>query len=245
MARTREQIKDLVVLNTGRSDKDTLMNSLCDSALKLAGTRHPFKDSLSMPSDFTITEDATSVDISSVSPIHIVTARIVEASGSKNAVLRMKNRTWWDENVVNSEDNQKGWPDFGMRWGTTVLLDRPAISGLELRIRISTVQTFASDSTTCPIDILDLFVEKYVTAYVFFSLQQMQSFYSWKRDALGPDYDRGVLGGELLSAIESDKYDIAEGLIVSKRSQTIKEGGVSILNQITGHGREGKTDLWF
>lgn len=234
MARTRSEIKALAVLNTGRSDKDTLMNSLCDSALKVAVARHPFKDSLSMPSDFTITEDATSVDISASCPIvHIVTARIVEADGTRNWSLKMKSRTWWDKNVINAEDNQKGDPVFGMRWGETVLLDRPANSGLELRLRISTTPVFASDSTECPIEILDLFVEKYTTAYTFFSLEQIESFTKWQRDAMS----------ELIDMISADKFDIAEEHQVGP--ETVSRRGVSIKNEIVGHEREGEVDSWY
>ena len=246
MARNRGDIKSLVVLNTGRADKTALMDSLCNSALKLAVSRHAFKDSLSMPADFTITEDSISVDISSITPIvHIVTARIVEADGTKNWPLVMKSRTWWDKFIVNAEDNQKGDPSFGMRWGTNVLLNRPANSGLELRLRVSTTPIFVNDDTECPIEVLDLFIERYVTAYVFMSLQETEAFFVWKRDALGPDFDRGIVGGDLLSAVNADKYDIAEEHKVEPHAGTVADNGIAVKNLITGHPRYGETDSWY
>jgi len=248
MARTRSEIQDLVSLHTGYSTtaKGTLMDALCDSALKLAIMKHSFRDSISTPDDFTIDEDSTSVDIESVSNlIHIVTARIVEADGSRNKVLKMKNRTWWDRHVINPEDNQKGWPNFGLRYGTKVYLDRPANSGLELRLRVSTSQSFADDDTECPVDVLELFVEKYVTAGVFLSVENPQSYLFWKSEALGPLYDRGIVGGELLNAINADKFDTSEELQIERDDIGLRDRGIAVENLITGHDRYGETDTWY
>ena len=90
MARTRGEIKTLVESHTART-KEALENSLCDSALQLALLKHPFNDAISTPSDFTLTEDTWSVSISTASVSQIVTARIVEADGSRNTVLVIKN----------------------------------------------------------------------------------------------------------------------------------------------------------
>ena len=243
-ARDRDSIEALVELNTGRSDKDTLMHSLCDTALKLAVMRHPFKEATSIPDDFTITEDETSVDISATADIiQIVTARIVEADGAKNQRLWLKNRQWWDEHVINPEDNPKGWPVNGMKVGTNVILDRPAISNLELRLRVSTVPTFTTGSTVCPITLLDIFVEQYVTAHVFHSIENDKAYYFWKNEALGPDYDRGRIGGSLLAAINSDTFEAAEEVKMGR--MVTPRGGVTVKNLITGHERYGETDHWF
>ena len=193
MSRTRGAIKTLVRSHTGRS-KEALENSLCDSALKIALTKHPFKDAMSTPSDIALTEDLYSVDISSVSAFHIVTARIVEASGSRNTELIIKNRTWWDKNIVNPEDNLKGWPEYGLHAGNTMYFDKPLQSGLELRLRITTEQTFTDDNTTCPIALLDIFVEKYVTANVFADVANTERYLFWKSEAIGPRYDTGESG---------------------------------------------------
>lgn len=243
-ARDRDAIEALVELNTGRSDKDTLMHSLCNTALKLAVMKHPFKDATSIPDDFDIEENETSVDISDTADIiQIVTARIVEEDGSRNERLWLKNRQWWDEHVINPEDNPKGWPGNGMRVGGSIILDRPAIDNLELRLRVSTVPTFASGDTTCPIALLDVFIEHYVTAYVFHSIGSNSAFYFWKSEALGPDYDRGRIGGSLLAAINSDTFEAAEELRMGRA--TTPHRGIAIENAITGHERYGETDVWY
>lgn len=246
MARTRTQIKTLVEDHTGRTE-DTLENSLCDSALKTALMRHPFRDASSVASDVVITTSATTVDISGINNLlDIVTARIVEASGTRNAPFILKNRTWWDRNVINPEDNLQGWPVYGLKVGTTVHLDKPSDAGLELRLRVTTEQTFASDATTCPIAVLDLFVEYFVTAGVFENLTNLELATHWRKRALGPNWDRlGEIGGELLNAINSDKYQVAEDFKIQRSLDVINTQGVSFLNNIPDHARFGLTDWWF
>jgi hypothetical protein len=138
MALTRSQIKTAVNDNTGRgTEKSALIERLCDEALKVAISKHPFREIQGQLTDVAITENSTSVEISTVltsTLVHIATARIVDTSGSTNTILKMKDRTWWDRNVINSADNTKGRPQFGHRYGATVLLDRPAESGLSLRL---------------------------------------------------------------------------------------------------------------
>lgn len=248
MARTRTQIKAAVGYNTGRgTQKATLIETLCDEALKVAVTEHAFRDALSYPSDITITEDATSVDISSISNlVHIVSARIIEASGSRNAPLVMKDRTWWAKNVVNASDNPKGWPVYGLRQGTTVLLDRPASGGLTLRLVVSVEQTFTNDASACPIAILDTFVVQYVTAFVFLSIENDASYWKWRRLAIGPRWDEGIVGGSLIHAIQADKFDISEEFRAERYGEgQLRMGGLAIENLDTGHDRYGEIDIWY
>lgn len=247
MARTRGEIKTLIEAHTGRT-KDTLENSLCDSALKFAVMRHHFKDAQSQPSDISITEDAASVDISSISGLmNIVTARIVEADGSRNKILPLKTRGWWDEKVINPEDNGKGWPAYGMRWGSTILLDRPADSGLELRLRVTTDQTFTDDTTECPISVLDLFVEHYATAHVFKNIKEWDAYGEWMKTAVGLRYlIDGTIGGELMNAVEADGVgDLAVEIKAEPHDAPMGGGGVSVENLIDGHGDYGHTRSWF
>jgi len=245
MARTRTEIKTLVRLHTGRT-KEALENSLCDTALKVALLRHPFKDAQSVESDIEITESATSVDISGISGLrNIITARIVEASGSRNMILKCKTRSWWDEHVINSEDNQQGWPLYGMRVGSTIVIDRPAESGLELRLRVTTNQTFALDSTECPIDVLDIFVEHYVTAYVFKSIENDEMYKHWIASAMGIRYlIDGTVGGALADAIASDEDPALDIKAEPYDRPSEHAAGVSVKNLITGHDDYGETRWW-
>ncbi len=243
MARTRLEIKTLVRSHTGRTD-DSLENSLCETALKMALSKHPFNAAISTPADFTLVEDNTSIDISSASAIRLVTLRIVEADGTRNAPLRLKNRTWWDKNIVNEEDNQKGWPVYALRTGDIITFDRPLMSGLELRLRITTEQTFAGDSSVCPIPMLDLFIEKYVTALVYLDKKIIDSYLFWKSEALGPDYDRGDIGGALKDAIHEDLFEIAEDVKVEMRGAEDIDA-ISILDNTASSATFGNVRTWY
>ena len=247
MARTRAEIKTLIHGNTGRT-KDTLESSKCDSALKVAIQNHAFWESITDTyTDFALTEADESEDISSASPEHVVTATIVETDGSRNLPLILKNRIWWAKRVVNASDNTQGWPKYGMYISGVMYFDRPVQSGLTLRVRVSTAQTFATDATECPIAALDIFVEEFVTAEVFLALGQMDSYYAWRRKALGGKYDAdGTVGGSLLKAINFDKFGLGEELEMEPPiGLNDARFGLSILNSIDGHPREGFTDWWF
>ena len=254
MARTRTEIKALAVLNTGRSDKDTLMSSLCDSALKIAVTKHPFANSKYICDDLTITEDATSVSIASLEQgsvaitfdvIDILTARIVQTDGTLNKLLSIKNQQWWDRNVVNPEDNAKGWPDYGLHFGTNIILNRPANDGMALRLRISATPTFASDATECPIKILDVFIEQYATAMTYLSLGMNDKYVSWYIMALGRNYDKGEVGGTLLNCIQQDRSESAEDKYVERGSYPVRDNGIAVENNITGAPNFGNTVSWY
>jgi hypothetical protein len=334
MARTRSEISALVVLNTGRSDKTALINSQLDSALKIAVINHCFQDSMYTCDDIAIVEDATSSSLLSLTSssvvlgelADVVTARIVEASGSRNTQLTIKNKHWWDKFVVNSEDNQKGWPQFGLRDGSSIMYDRPSDSGLELRLRVSIVPTFdtimaftsgggttvvtpvvgdlvtgatsgatayiksisvtsgtfvlttaagtftlnkkvgtftateklkigadadvatvtadsSADSVTCPIPLLDVFLEQYATAMVFMSLGMTEKYLSWYFMAVGREYDKGRVGGTLLSAINKDGTTIAEDRLVG--NSVSNRRCLSITNLTADDETYGETHSWY
>lgn len=246
MARTRAEIKALVESHTGHT-KDDLENSLCDSALKIALLQHTFQDAQSSPSDIAITTEATTVDISAISGlVNVVTARLVQADGTRNQILKFKTKSWWDEHVVNAEDNLGGWPVVGSRWGSTILLDRPAEAGIELRLRVTTIQSFTNDSTVCPIALLDVFVEQFVTAGVYADLQNWESAKFWKREALGMQYElNGKVGGQLANAINTDSIGDAALDMTSRGQINLRQDGIAIRNLITGHEDYGNTRTWY
>jgi len=244
-AKTRSEIRALIESHTGHTKTD-LENSAMDDALKVGLVEHPFRDAQSEPSDIVITEDSVSVTLVTSDIIDIVTARIVEADGTRNMLLKLKTRTWWDKNVINPEDNMKGWPEFGLRWGSTIKLDRPASAGIELRLRVTTEQTFASDSTVCPIYILDKFIEQYATAQVYAELENWDSYHRWLAMACGSNWlAQGKVGGSLKRAIETDGVgDTALDIAASGDASGVNKCGVSVKNLVTGHDDYGNTRWW-
>ena len=255
MAKTRLQIKTIVEANTGRStSKDSLINSLCDEALKIAIQEHNFRDAQSEQTTIALTEDSVSVDISAITNlVNLVTATIVD-SGSRSAPLILKTRTWWDKNVVNAEDNQKGWPVYGMRYKETLKFDRPVNSDLSVILVASQNQSFSDNQTECPIEILDTFVSQYVTAFVFLSVEQDNAYSKWKRICLGSNWDEGRVGGTLLHAINTDKIDLGEEMNAQRESVGGGVDGISVLNGLqyrtpegvlTNHSQHGNVIGWF
>lgn len=244
-AKTLAAIKTLVEGNTGRA-KDTLEGTAANDALKIALLEHPFRDAQSEPTDIAITEDAIYSTIATASVIDIITARIVEVSGSRNQILKLKTRNWWDEYVINPEDNNKGWPEFGLRVASTIVYDRPAESGLALRLRVTSEQAFATDATVCPIYVLDTFIVEYVTAQIFRSIEQWDSYQAWIASACGGSWLRdGKVGGSLLKAIQNDSMgDTALDIKIEPEGGSRSGGGVSVLNAITGHDDDGNTRWW-
>jgi hypothetical protein len=242
VADTRNTIKTQVELNVGRSN-DALENLLCDEALQIALSAHPFDDATTEPTDLTITTSSTEVSISSITNIFtIVSARIVEASGDQNTILILKNRLWWDEHIVNPEDNQQGWPKYGLHFGTNIYLDRPADSNLKLRLRVTRKQTFTDDNAACPITLLDKFVVKYVTAQMFKQLKQFEAAREWRSEALGPIFDlKGEPGGLLLATIQLDKANVAEDMSLRVPSE---RAGISVENLIESHSDYGNIRSW-
>ena len=248
MSKTRAQIKTSVGYNTGRAtEKASLIENLCDEALKVAIGEHPFRDAQDDPSAISITEDAVSIDISAISDlVHIVTARIIETGTSTQyKPLILRDRTWWDRHVVNPGDNQKGWPTHGLRWESTIKIERPADANLQLHLIVSQEQTFTDDSTECPVKILDTFIVQYVTAFVFLSIQNLQSYAYWKNIALGFKWDSGIVGGTLKHAIDTDKYDLSEEMRTEPPHLRVRGDGVSVQNLLSGHDDYGNVRRWF
>ena len=247
MARTRAEIKTLVGYNTGRAtEKAVLIEHLCDEALQVALQEHPFKDARSYPSVISITEEATSVDLFDISGIrHVLSATIIKSASDQALPLTLKNETWWNENVIEEGDNLKGWPDYGLRLGTTLYLNRPADSGLTLQLCVATDQTFADDDTECPIALADVFVTQYVTAFVFLSVEEQEKYKHWYNLAMGYQYVmNGNLGGTLKSIINIDKRDRAESMKAQRGSDASANNAIAVQNLITGHDDYGNVRLW-
>lgn len=247
MTRTRAEIKTAVNYNTGRAtEKAALIETLCNEALKIAIDEHPFEDSKAFNQDFAITTSSYTASIATLTSLaHVLSATIIETSGDRNMPLKMKNETWWAENVVNPEDNAETWPTYGLKRGTNIIFDCPVQAGLSLRLIVSNYQTFSTDSTTCPIAIADIFVTQYVTALVFLSLNEHEKYEQWYKMAMGMQYlINGKVGGTLASIIDKDKKSRAEVFEARQSNMATAQSQVAVQNLITGHDDYGNVRLW-
>jgi hypothetical protein len=184
MARTRLEIQELVILNTARTDKISLIQKLCDTALKVADLKHPFQDA-SVEAIFPITFETTSVDISTQTWVNMRTLRIVDSSTVEQSNrLTLKSNIWFDKNYPFPPDNMLGWPVFGTKISGKILFERPVEENKSLYIRGAVEQVFADDSTPCPIELLDIFVEEYVTSKLLMSYHEYDKGREWMSQAI-------------------------------------------------------------
>lgn len=222
MARTRLEIQELVILNTARTDKTDLIQKLCDTALKVADLKHPFQDA-SVEAIFPITAETASVDISAQTWVNMRTMRIIDSSTvEKSNRLTLKSNIWFDKNYPFPLDNMLGWPIYGTKISGSILFERPVETNKSLYIRGAVEQVFAGDSTECPIELLDIFVEEYVTSKLFLSYQIFDAAAAWMTQALS----------SLSLAIDNDT-DVAQES-KAERGVTIESNDSIVTNGLQG-----------
>ena len=88
-------------------------------------------------------------------------------------------------------------------------------------------------------------MSQYVTAFVFLSIEAMEQCYHWKRLALGPKWDDGVVGGSLKHAIDQDKADSAVEHQFERVAVPDARRGLAIENQDDWHDDYGNTRIWY
>ena len=201
MALTRSEIKTNVAAYTGKSDKDTLIETKCDQAIREAVFKHTFYDSITS-SDVVGVADATSIAVPS-GAIDVVAVGVIDTDNDYARGLDLKPVWWFNENVGVPEEQLTGWPKFGLKKGGYINFERPIDKAYTFRVYYSYAPTFASDSTECPIEVLDLFVEHYVTAYVFLAIEDTKNYSFWMQLAKGAD-EKEWLGGQFAVAVEAD-----------------------------------------
>ena len=207
MARTRSDIRTLVEGNTGKTTKTTLINSSLETGLKKAALVYDFTDIREIVSpDTTIVIGSMQIPVPQNTRT-ILSIKLFNSGNTQGSYLKLKNSTWWDKYITEPAANSQGWPTFGLRHRSQILFDRPSQT-LVARFRITRIPSFDSDDEKeCPIDVLDLFLEAYVTAMVFFSIEDKDNYVFWITEALGSkkDRDMNIPGGLLLQAISADK----------------------------------------
>ena len=252
MARTRAEIKTSVVSNTGFAGKDATLNSLCDDALKVALFKHSFVEA-TKERTWAITESAVQVQIQGTGGddddsdnfkvTDILSARIIDTDADGFCRLTLKNRIWFSKNFPSPEDNDEGWPSFGVRFGDYIRFERPVEKDRSLYLWATNILSFTDDSTECPIDLLDLYVTEYVTAFAFLNTHEDQ-FYKQRLN---------IANGFLADAIEADR-PTAEELMVERGDagypNAYGQRGRSITN-LTNYGsasylkQPGDSSFWY
>jgi hypothetical protein len=179
MALTRAEIRTLIESHLGRVDKTTLINSLCANALKAACQVHNFNDACAV-SDIAMVANQNYFSISGIDKL--VSVRVIWPTNVQSWVLTMKDRRWWDENIVNENDENAGQPSYGLRFGTNVYMYPVPDLAYTARVRSLTIPSWTTD-IACPISCLDLFIEAWVTSKVFKSIEDFDNEKFWMSEA--------------------------------------------------------------
>ena len=206
MAHTRDEIVAKVRAITGKSNKDSMIEALCDSGLKQAMKRHKFKVSRTH-TDVTgvLGETYFALPAACANVLSIVTL-----DGEEHAKpLPLKPDWWYDQHVGSPEQFASGWPEYGTKFAASIHLDRPMDRAYTFRVRYSVYPTFAAGSTTCPIATLDDFLVYFCSAYVFAAVQEMENFAVWMQQAVGRDFSNWN-GGEFDAAVQEDMDSAVE-----------------------------------
>jgi hypothetical protein len=209
MAITRTQIKQFVIDNTGKSNKATLVETLCDMALEEAIHRHKWKDASSMrTSTLTTSADATSVALES-NTINVKQITWFETADTNNTGnLIIKPIEYIRKNYRTVAEHSSEPPYMAYIMGGTIYFHAPLDKAYSFFVDNTYKPTFASDATECPISYLSNFVAYFVVAQVFLSIEDAQNFGMWMNKAVGRDFDNW-LGGAFGRAVQADEGDTA------------------------------------
>ena len=144
------------------------------------------------------------------------TLRVVDSSTvEKSNKLVLKSNIWFDKNYPYPLDNMQGWPIYGTKISGSIIFDRPVEENKSLYIRGAVEQTFASDDTDCPIELLDIFVEEYVTSKLLMSYHEYDKAREWMTQAIS----------SLRLAIENDT-DIAQTSQAERGTPNLGNGSI-------------------
>lgn len=175
----RSEIRALVRDHTGRTDKDSLINSMINAALKKVSSEHIWRDLLT-EAEVTMTPDQPFVDL--VSTVRRLSeVRIINGLQSYKLVVRTK--TFLVERWPDFGSQSSGKPRFGYLEGTRLHLVPAPDENLTLRYSYYARDTvFTDDTTELTIDITDEAVIAYATFRTFKSLQQHDDAAQWFLD---------------------------------------------------------------
>lgn len=181
-AMTRDQIIAQVRSNTGvLTGRDEAINTMCNEAIKYACIKHSFNDA------------CTELDVSVASgeeycalptgKFAITSIRMYRGSAITAATpawpLKIKDRAWWDRNIINPRSEAPDNPTYGLMFAGNLYFWPIANADYIVRFRMVSVPVFSSGAQTCPISVLDIFVMRYATAFLFKALEDDTSFSSW------------------------------------------------------------------
>jgi hypothetical protein len=191
---TRLQIRNLVIANTGRSDKTVVINAKLDSALQEVAKVRRWK-SLRANVDLAIVAGDWWVTLASD---HSTLLKVRVINGSQSYDLPIKTKGEVDRVFPNPVAEATGMPSICYEDEAKLYFAPKINQSLTLKVdyvRSEELLSFATDSTANPIKHTDRVLECMVTRDLFLSIEQFDSASVWD----------GMLNRALGLAISKDK----------------------------------------
>lgn len=179
MSLTREELRNLVISNTGRSDKVALINSALSLAMNDISLQHTFRQMCVVFSGTLSINDASLT--LPTGAVDLMELRLIDPDTSTlTHTIVLKSKSWILSRWPNPSSNSSGTPCIAYLESNVLVFDRPVVkaytyAGTYLRM----LRALDDDTDTADCPYIDNALVCWATAYVFRSIQDQRSADSW------------------------------------------------------------------
>ena len=180
MALTRAQLRAIVQKTTGQdsSDMESHINTSLDLGLRSLCSRYDFRDMRSEPDDLSIGADDESVSLPTGTH-HLLEARLIDGTNSYR--LSIKTKGWLTKRYPNISSRSTNRPVCAYIENGSLFPYPISNESYSIRLSVSILPTFASDSTELSVAVLESPLISWATAFIFEMMQQFESAPAWKQ----------------------------------------------------------------
>lgn len=201
---TREEVRNLVIANVSRTDKDDLINTHILLGLSELAKRHQFED-LTVTGDESITAGDYSITLPAADYM-LVEARLIDPAVADDGYeLDIRDKVDFLQFYPNLTNATNGDPWLGYVENHTLYFGPPCIGDREIHYTMYRIpKSIASDATEMPIRQCETALISWVTSSVFMSLEQFDSAAAWLQRFQAVDFPALVMA-DRRKAAESTK----------------------------------------
>lgn len=179
---TRAEIRAIVLLNTARSDKSTLIDSAIDLCLQKISNWYDFS-AVRTETDLVLLEDYYSISLPT-DYFRLLPTGVKIFQGDNVYEFEMRTKSWvlmrWPKlSVVPSSIPAVGYEDKAQG---KIFFAPPADGTYTLRLHYSTVLSLPEDTDSLPLPTLDEAVIAYATSYIFKGIEKFEEANIWMGD---------------------------------------------------------------
>lgn len=176
---TRLEIRNLVIQNVGRTDKNDLINTLIDLGLVEIAKKHVFSD-LELESDLSIDADDYSVALPAAGYTLLSVVVLDPASPDNGYPMEILDKQDFIPFHPRLSEETSGEPVQGYVEGNILYFGAPATGARTFAVTMYRMPiALASDSTENPIKTSDTALASWVTSMTFMALEQFDSSSFW------------------------------------------------------------------